>query len=479
MIDLYIPEHSDGQITYRILFEHIRSLILSSQLTPGMKLPSVRVLAKHLGVANVTVQRAYTELANQNLTCAATKGGTWVAERMQPAVLTEMIELASHQQRFRDQDQLSYLAGMRILGSTLPDPNLFDPTELLAELGDLRKEKSSMWAYAPAAGSPVLVRQVCRLLQTYGVRATDDQIVITLGATHSLSLAASILPYGSNVLVEDPRGAKTDAILKAQGLNPIPIRRDSSGLDANVLRRLSLEHRPSAIVISTAFHNPTGAAMSRDGQLAIAETARSFGMKIIEVDLFRSIEYEQPVPSTLAEVGGDSVIYIGSLAEHVAPALRLGFLRCSSGIRGDLANTMENMVVSLPAYTQIGFARYMESGGLDRHIARALPRYRARRDALVTAVRHYMTFASVTPPAGGFSSWIALPPADYSGLEAAALKLGVSVRLGTSFSSFDDSRFHLRVGFGACETAAIRESIRLLASVLREMLPQSYRGKSA
>jgi DNA-binding transcriptional MocR family regulator len=479
MLDLYVPDTSDGQVTYRTLFEHIRSLILSSQLTPGMRLPSVRVLAKHLCVANVTVQRAYTELANQNLTCAATKGGTWVADRMQPEVLSEMIELASHQQRFRDQDQLSYLAGLRILGSTLPDPNLFDPTELLAEFADLRKERSSLWAYAPAAGSPALVRQVCRLLQTYGVKAIDEQIVITLGATHSLSLASSVLPKGSNVLVEDPRGAKTDAILRTQGFNPIPIRRDASGLDLIALKRLSLEHQPSAIVISTAFHNPTGAAITRDEQLTVLETAQTFGFKIIEVDLFRSIAYEQPVPSALAADGGDSVIYIGSLTEHVAPALRLGFIRCSSGVRSQLVNTMENMVVSLPSYTQVGFARYMESGGLDRHIGRALPRYRARRDALHTALRHYMPFASASHPAGGFSSWVELPPADYSGLEAAALKHGISVRLGTSFSSFDDRGYHLRLGFGACETAAIRESVRMLATIIREMLPQSYRGKSA
>lgn len=60
--------------------DQIRGLIASGQLAADERLPSVRQLAKDLGVAVGTVAKAYRALENEGLLKARTGGGTRVSQ---------------------------------------------------------------------------------------------------------------------------------------------------------------------------------------------------------------------------------------------------------------------------------------------------------------------------------------------------------------------------------------------------------------
>jgi len=64
----------------------IRTLIASAQLSPGTLLPSVRQLARDLGVAPNTVVRAYSELERNGWVVTSMRKGVMVASR--PPMLT-------------------------------------------------------------------------------------------------------------------------------------------------------------------------------------------------------------------------------------------------------------------------------------------------------------------------------------------------------------------------------------------------------
>ncbi len=59
----------------------IRALIASAQLLPGTLLPSVRQLARDLGIAPNTVVRAYNELEREGWVVTSARRGVMVAER--------------------------------------------------------------------------------------------------------------------------------------------------------------------------------------------------------------------------------------------------------------------------------------------------------------------------------------------------------------------------------------------------------------
>lgn len=63
-MDLIISNSSDRPI-YEQITTQIKELILTGELQPGQKLPSIRALANGLRISAITTKRAYTDLEAQ------------------------------------------------------------------------------------------------------------------------------------------------------------------------------------------------------------------------------------------------------------------------------------------------------------------------------------------------------------------------------------------------------------------------------
>ena len=65
---------------YEQMESQIKRDILSGQLKPNEMLPSIRSMAKELGVGIITVKRAYDDLCNEGLLVSLQGRGVFVAE---------------------------------------------------------------------------------------------------------------------------------------------------------------------------------------------------------------------------------------------------------------------------------------------------------------------------------------------------------------------------------------------------------------
>ena len=87
----------DRKQLYEQLIDNIRKLILSGEIGPGEKLPSVRALAKELCINPNTIQKAYNELERQGVILTLPgRGSVVLAEtgdlrRQQLAKVEEML----------------------------------------------------------------------------------------------------------------------------------------------------------------------------------------------------------------------------------------------------------------------------------------------------------------------------------------------------------------------------------------------------
>ncbi|GAA3720235.1 GntR family transcriptional regulator [Salinicoccus jeotgali] len=66
---------------YTQIYVQVKSLILTGDLTEGQSLPSMRKLAKELGVSVITAKRAYEELEKEGYTYSIVGKGSFVAEQ--------------------------------------------------------------------------------------------------------------------------------------------------------------------------------------------------------------------------------------------------------------------------------------------------------------------------------------------------------------------------------------------------------------
>ena len=84
---LLVLDQSSPTPPYEQIGSQIRALIAGSHLPPGSLLPSVRQLARDLGIAPNTVVRAYNELERDGWVVSSARKGVIVAE--QPITITQ------------------------------------------------------------------------------------------------------------------------------------------------------------------------------------------------------------------------------------------------------------------------------------------------------------------------------------------------------------------------------------------------------
>src|SRR5438477_6868258 len=75
---LTLPPRNRVGLAYQWLYEAIRSEILSGRLSPGMRLPATRDLARQYGLARGTIVNAFDQLASEGYIEGAVGSGTYV-----------------------------------------------------------------------------------------------------------------------------------------------------------------------------------------------------------------------------------------------------------------------------------------------------------------------------------------------------------------------------------------------------------------
>src|SRR6266511_4160366 len=104
------------QPLYAQLAQDIQRRIRSGALPPGARLPTVRELARQLGVTRLTIHSAYSELQSGGWVEATVGRGTFVALQHEPSVLRpEPARELSPRSILNDMLQMARLPGMRSL----------------------------------------------------------------------------------------------------------------------------------------------------------------------------------------------------------------------------------------------------------------------------------------------------------------------------------------------------------------------------
>lgn len=86
-LNIFIKEESSLPI-YEQIVSAVKNSILNHELAPGDMLPSIRSLAKSLGISVITTKRAYEELEKQGLIYSEQGKGFFVS-RFNPNILLE------------------------------------------------------------------------------------------------------------------------------------------------------------------------------------------------------------------------------------------------------------------------------------------------------------------------------------------------------------------------------------------------------
>jgi GntR family transcriptional regulator / MocR family aminotransferase len=176
------------------------------------------------------------------------------------------------------------------------------------------------------------------------------------------------------------------------------------------------------------------------------------------------------------------VIYCGTFAKSLFPSLRLGYLSLPRDLLTAAVACRWLSDLGSSAILQRVVGELMTRGAYDRHIRRLQRRYRARRDALVNALRgHLGSDIEIEGEEAGahFIVWLpGLAAGRGDELVAACRARGVGVYSARNAMTVFSERFAatrltrgagLLLGYGLADAERIPRGIRILAGVYREM----------
>ena len=382
----------------------LEAAIRDGALGPGDPLPSVRELAAAAAVSPATAAAALAVLRRRGMIVTRERRRSFISPRPPLGVAAAVATIP---------------AGVRDLASGHPDPAL---------LPDLAPVLASLDAGHRTYDDEPVIAELSELARAdfadSGVEA--ERICLASGALDGVErvLGAHLRP-GDRVAVEDPCYSSLLDLVRAMGLEPVPVAIDEFGL---LPRRLAavLAAGLDAVILTPRAQNPTGAALDRARADELARLLADHRQLLVIED-----DHQGPVagaPGLSVVAGRERWARIRSITKALGPDIRLAFITGDeatvSRVDGRLAvgpgwvsEILQRLVVEL-----------MRSKNVRAGLARAARVYATRREALLTALANHGVVASGR---SGFNVWI--PVLDEAAVVAALLERDWAVAPGAPF----------------------------------------------
>lgn len=487
MKELMIELPKGAQPKYIRLADALRVAIRNGRIKPGEILPSSREMARSLRFHRHTVMAALAELESEG----------WVEsrEKMHYQVMRTLPEKYLKprrvvQREFEKKEIPLSLARSLGIGdykpvpdhkhafpSGFPDPRLFPLREFKSHFYDALK-KRDLLIYGDPQGEEFLRAEVeayIRHLRGVGGR----EIVITNGSQEAIFFLAQLLVKpGELVAVEALGYPPAFEALRFAGAKLLPIRVDEEGLVVEDLERHLKTKKIRLLYITPLHQYPTTVTLSAARRLRLYEVACRHGIRILEDDYDHEFHFQsQPIAPLASFDPAEIVLYVSTFSKIMFPSARIGFMAVNSALAKEAAKLKRISSRQNEPLMQETLARWMQSGGFERHLRRMRRAYSERIDAMLADLADWQRVhpqISWIVPDGGMALWLDVGMnADRAG--ALATEAGVLLVPESRFRLDGKTGTHLRLGFSGQTPAENRAGLKALFAALALPAPNANR----
>lgn len=474
--------------------ERLIDAILDGALPPHLPLPSTRGLAESIGVSRNTVVLVYQQLIDDGYLTPVGRRGHFINEQY----VSQQLKLRGDTRTaslFEPGPEGGLWAERLVLRASrmrhIVKPANWREYEHPFIFGQVTPDKLSVARWRDCvryAGSsrhmsawvndlvdcddPMLISQIItRILPQRGIRATQEEIILSIGSQNALFMTAQLLTGpGVTVGVENPGYLDAFNIFRLLGARLRPL-----GVDAKGVMVTDALAECDLVCVTPSHQAPTSVTLSLDRRLALVERARADDFLIIEDDYEHELNYIGASRAALKSYDNSNrIIYIGSLTKTLFPGLRIGFIVGPRPFIEELRALRRLTYRHPPALDQRAMAIFISEGHHDSHIRRARAQLAAKWTLLQRELARRLPECGVRQTSGGSSLWLAMPEGvDCWEVQREAARRSVLIEPGDMFYLEEDApKNRLRLGFAAIEKEKIGPGVALLAEAIAAAAPR-------
>lgn len=354
---------------------------------------------------------------------------------------------------------------------TVGEPN-FDTPDYIKEAAKKAIDEGHTH-YAPNAGIPELREAIAEKYKEYWDGYTKDHVIVTVGAMEGLMLSMMLLLNpGDEILVPDPCFPNyygQAAIVGAKAV-PVPTYEEYEYRIQVADIEKAITPNTKAILLNSPC-NPTGAVLTKEDILAIAETAKKHNLWVLSDEPYDCIIYDGKKPFSIAQVPEvrDRVFVYNSFSKAYAmTGWRVGYLLApETEYIKKLAQLQEGVASCVSTFSQVAAAEAIKS---TRCVEQMVADYTRRRDILIDGINAIPGF-SCKKSAGSFYAFANIKAFGKTSQEFAEELLehaGVVVVPGSAFGAMGEG--YLRLVF-ANSDENLKEAVRRIGAYIAEAYP--------
>ncbi|MDR1151966.1 MAG: PLP-dependent aminotransferase family protein [Bifidobacteriaceae bacterium] len=349
------------------------------------------------------------------------------------------------------------------------------PLEIIAKVNAdlIASEGAVALQYGSGQGHPTLREHTVTVMAAEGIAAHPDDVVITTGSQQALDLVTRIFVDPGDVIVaEAPSYVGALSVFRAYQGDVVHVPMDADGLIPEALRetlgRCRREGRRVKFLYTVpTFHNPAGVSLSLARRHEVLEICHRESVLIVEDNPYGLLGFDGEVFPALRSFDADGVVYLGTFSKTFAPGYRVGWAAAPHAVRERLVLASESAILCPSHASQLSVSAYLETCDWRGQIVHYRDMYRERRDAMVGSLAEMLPQCSWNVPAGGFYTWVGLPP----GIDARTMLPRATTALvayvsGSAFYADGQGADHMRLSFCYPTPERIREGVRRLAGVV-------------
>jgi aminotransferase len=241
--------------------------------------------------------------------------------------------------------------------------------------------------YTSNAGTTELRRAIADYIQRlYGIDyAPDNQILVTVGVSEALWLAMkAILNPGDEVLVVEPCFVANAAAVEMAGGVPVMIQTSVENAFQVTGEELeaAITSNTKAILISYP-NNPTGAILTRERLLEVAEVAEKYDLVVISDEIYERLIYdaEHINFASLPGMYERTILMSGVSKSFAMTGWRIGYACAPANIMTAMKKLHQYLIMSAPTMGQVAAIEALQNGEDDVETMRR--QYDCRRRLIV------------------------------------------------------------------------------------------------
>jgi DNA-binding transcriptional MocR family regulator len=424
----------------------VHRLIRAGRLEKDDRLPTVRDLAKELGVSPATVSEAWQALAAVGAIRARGRAGTFVLDTVEPTRPSRYLGIGG-----------APLAEGLNLSTGTPDPALLPP---LREALERVLASSESWTTS-YLDDPVLP-ELERLLRS-SWPFEPARLTVVDGALDGLSrVVDQAVRLGDRVVMENPGFPPLIDLLERSGAEIVPVAMDDAGILPASLA-LALMDSPVAVFLQPRAQNPTGINMSLARAQELADVLRPGRALIVEDDHSGDIATGEDV--SLGRYLPERTVHIRSYSKSHGPDLRIAAV----GGSADVIDPLVSRRMLGPGWTSRLLQAVLVELLTDPAAVAAVTRARSTYAVRSLAVRTGLAGEGVVSTTGdGINAWVEVVEERAALITLAAL--GVRVSPGAPFMVTATPSNHVRVTTGVLDernTELLQHVITALATAAK------------